>query len=158
QRHGVPDWIWQLWEQHAPVPRLPTVTIGLRFTLHGDMSFAVEDDPFSAPGVYPAIEVQVGLPLPPPGTIAREYDAVVREVQGWHRELPGGMPVRQEHDVAVRTWAVGLLMVAGQRFSDAQTAVCERTQSPVVSQSRFNDDRRRLLQRVPEARPFLRPG
>jgi hypothetical protein len=132
-----------------------SVAICIAFSLHGDLTYAGENSPFWGPADFPFVEVEVPIPLPPAGAIAREYDAVVRDLKAWHLELPGGIPTRQENEVAVRTWAVGLLMAEGRRFGDAQRDVCGDGILPDVSQSRFGEDRRRLLIRVPEARPYL---
>ncbi len=103
---------------------------------------------------FPYVAVDVELPLPPEGVVAREYDALVRARRGWHRDLPGGGS-RQDKEVAVRTWAVGLLVAAGQPVNDAMDAVARRIGLVGVTQTRFGQDRQKLLERVPEAKPYL---
>lgn len=102
----------------------------------------------------PFVEVRVRRPPPPPGVVARQYDTVVREQQRWHLALPGAGG-RQDKAVALRTWAVGLLVARGERFADAMRLAAEGAGVPEVSQSRFGQDRQRLLERVPEARVYL---
>ena len=103
---------------------------------------------------FPYVLVTIPLPGPPAGAISREYEALVRDQRRWHLGLPGG-GTRQDKEVALRTWAVGLLMTHGLRFVDAMHAVCQRTGLADVSQARFGQDRQRLIDRVPEAAPFL---
>lgn len=103
----------------------------------------------------PCIGVLVPIPLCSPGGVGREYDAVVRAQNRWHLALPGATATRQEKEVAVRTWSVGLLLGHGNRFGAAMRRVSEAGRLADVSQSRFGIDRRRLVERVPEARPFL---
>lgn len=115
----------------------------------------------------PYVEVVAPAPLPPKGTVTREYDALVRGERGWHLALPGGGS-KQEKEVAVRIWAVGLLVAAGELFGEAMHAVAGREDgAPVghtradragltpVGQTRFGQDRQKLVERVPEARPYL---
>ncbi len=102
----------------------------------------------------PFVAVRVVAPLPPSGAIAREYDAIVRDLHGWHLHLPGAGS-RQDKEVALRTWGVALLLGAGRRFGTAMRMVCEAGRLIEVSQTRFGVDRQRVLERVPEARPFL---
>jgi hypothetical protein len=132
------------------------VEVRIAFAVHGDLSYAEHEPFFWGPGEFPYVEVLVPLPMPPPGTIAREYDAMVREQHAWHEQLPGGISKYQEKEVAIRTWAVGLLMASGRRHRDAMRDVCAVGVLAEVSQSCFGGDRRRLLERVPEARPYLR--
>ena len=102
----------------------------------------------------PFIMVTVALPAPPKGILALAYDGIVREQQRWHRELPGGAS-KQEKEVAIRTWAVGLLMADGMRAADALGVVATATNRHVVSHVRFGEDRKRLIMRVPEAAAYL---
>jgi hypothetical protein len=108
-----------------------------------------------APLRVPFIAMQVGMPLPPTGAIAREYDAIVRDMHGWHLRLPDAMASRQEKEVAVRTWAVGFLVAGGVTFGQAMPRVCGATGLIEVSQTRFGEDRKRLMVRVPEAAEIL---
>jgi len=107
-------------------------------------------DPLHAPYVV----VTLPLPGPPPGVISREYDAIVCGDKGWHRLLPGG-GTRQEKEVALRAWTVGLLMVDGMGFGEAMRTVCQRAGLAEAGQTRFNQDRQRLVARVPEAQAYL---
>lgn len=102
----------------------------------------------------PHVAICAELPLPPPGAIAREYDALVRRERQWHLLLPGGGS-RQDKEVAIRTWAVAMLMTEGMVFGDAMAEVHRVTGFGDVSQARFGQDRTRLLERVPEAEPYL---
>jgi hypothetical protein len=102
----------------------------------------------------PFISVTLSLPLPPEGVIAHMYDTIVREQHKWHLELPGSES-KQEKEVALRTWAVGLLQEGGDRFMDAMGAFASATGLIEVGQTRFGQDRARLLDRVPEAKPYL---
>jgi hypothetical protein len=103
----------------------------------------------------PCIAVVAPLPLCSKGAVGREYDAAVRDQHRWHLLLPDANETRQEKDVALRTWGVGLLLRHGERFGAAMRRVCEAGPLQEVSQSRFNVDRQALLKRVPEAAPFL---
>jgi hypothetical protein len=125
--------------------------------LVGDLECATDDCPFWGPGDLPYVAVHVPFPLPPAGVMAHTYDAIVRDAHAWHLELPGGVPSRQERIVAIRTWAIALLMAHGMRFGAAQHVLGQHCGLPDISQSRFSEDRRRLLQRVPEAQPYLQP-
>jgi len=150
----------------APGPPEDGIAVRLAFAFvdgGGDLGdLAADGQPRS-----PYVEVVAPVPLPPAGTVAREYDALVREARRWHLALPGGGS-KQEKEVAVRTWAVGLLVAAGELFSEAMHAVAGREDgAPVghtradragltpVGQTRFGQDRQKLVERVPEARPYL---
>ncbi len=102
----------------------------------------------------PFVPIVAYVPLHPAGTIGREYEAIVRDLKQWHLALPG-VASRQDKEVAVRTWAVGLLMAAGERFTAAMREVCHQADLPEVSQTRFGQDRQRLVERVPEAAAHL---
>lgn len=101
-----------------------------------------------------AIELVIPLPLPDPEIISVSYALNVRS-RGWHTELPGGTPTRQSKAVAIRTWAVGLLMAGGMAFFDAMWEVATIGDFEPRTQPRFIKDRSLLLTRVPEAQPFL---
>lgn len=150
---------------HAARPPLPTATsasirIEFRLVHHRDAVEGDGDEPHTKhtgherDAVGPYVEVLVPYPPPPPGTVGREYDAVVRDRHQWHLLLPGAVS-RQDKEVAVRTWAVGLLVGTGLRFGSAMRLVSHRCETPEVSQTRFTQDRKRLLERVPEATPYL---
>lgn len=98
--------------------------------------------------------VTLPVPGPPAGVISREYDALVCGNKGWHRLLPGG-GTHQDKEVALRTWAVGLLMLHGMGFGEAMRVVCQRARLVEVSQTRFGQDRKHLIARVPEAERYL---
>jgi hypothetical protein len=123
-----------------------------------DFSFSDEADTTQAPVEltqrHRFVTVGIPLPGPPPGVIRREYEALVCEQQEWHRRLPGGGS-RQDKEVAIRTWAVGLLVADGMRFPEAMRLVSKRDQIGEVSQARFGQDRQRLVERVPESNPYL---
>ena len=57
--------------------------------------------------------------------------------------------------MAIRTWAVGRLQNQGMRWRDAMRLVSEETGLPEVSQSKYQLDKQRLIERVPEARHHL---
>ena len=128
-------------------------------SLHIDFALVTDPDSEQFPdlgdsNLLPFIVVTVPDPLPPEGVIARAYDAIVREQHRWHLDLPGS-GTKQEADVALRTWAIALLMAGGERFMDAQGEVELRTGHRGVTQTRFGQDRARLIERVPEAEPYL---
>lgn len=131
-------------------PERAWVRVG--FALVEDRAHA--DAAFGAVVRLPYVQVEVDLPLPPEGVVARDYDAVVRGAHAWHLRLPGSGS-RQEKEVALRTWAVALLMAGGARFGDAMHDVASRSGLQDVSQTRFGHDRQRLLERVPEAVTYL---
>lgn len=106
------------------------------------------------PPRYPYVLVEVPIPLPPENTIQREYDALVRQERGWHLELPGSGS-RQEKVVALRTWTVGLLVHDGTAVNDAIDEVHTQLKLGDITQSCFGLDRKRLLERVPEAATYL---
>jgi hypothetical protein len=103
---------------------------------------------------FPYILVEVPLPLPPEQTIAREYEALVRVQRGWHLDLPGSGS-RQEKEVAIRTWTIGLLVATGMAVNDAIEIMHLQLNLGDITQTRFGQDRKRLLERVPEAGPYL---
>jgi hypothetical protein len=130
-----------------------TVKIRVSFAF-ADETQARADARSDDPPRFPYVLVEAPLPLPPEKTIEREYDVLVREQRHWHRALPGGEN-RQEKEVAVRTWTLGLLIRQGETFNHAQAAMHERLQLGDITQTRFGQDRKRLIERVPEARPYL---
>ncbi len=128
--------------------------------IHLAFSLAAGD---AATGVPATVLVEVGLPFPWPGTIERDYDAIVRAANQWHLTLVG-KPTRQTPRVAVRTWAVGLLTAGGWSFDDAQKDVFEAFPGLVqptdtasgLSYSGFERSRGLLIKRVPEAAPYVK--
>jgi hypothetical protein len=104
--------------------------------------------------VRPHVVVVVGAPFPPAGTIAKLYDDNVVAKEQWDKLL-AGTPKQQEKRVALRTWAVGLLVGSGHRTARAIRDVSDVLGEEEISQVQFTEDRRRLVERVPEAQPFL---
>jgi hypothetical protein len=106
----------------------------------------------------PYVEMVVGLPLPPLGVLAHLYEAVVRGQYQWHHQLAGTVS-RQYTDVAIRTWTVGLLISRTvdkpMGFLDAMRAYEDATLRPGVTQVKFGDNRKELIERVPEARDYV---
>jgi hypothetical protein len=103
----------------------------------------------------PYIQVTVWWPLPPPGVVGNAYDAIVRKQHQWHLELPGSGTL-QDKEVAIRTWAVGLLMSLGGTFSSALRDLESVFGYFDLSQEGDRQARNRLFDRVPEARSCLR--
>jgi hypothetical protein len=127
----------------------------LRLTFaFGDEARARSDAQGDGESRFPYILVETPVALPPEGTIAREYDALVREKWGWHRSLPGGES-RQEKEVALRTWMLGLLMREGGTFNQAMSTIQTVLGLDGIAQARFGQDRKQLIARVPEAKPYL---
>lgn len=142
----------------TPEPRTGGHLPGDPSTVHVEfrlVSAAPEEDAEPAwTRQVPYVEVRIYLPLPPEGVLARQYDAVVRDRQQWHLALPGTTGA-QDKEVALRTWAVGLLISDRRSFASAMREVHEAVGIPEVSQACFTADRKRLLERVPEARPYV---
>ena len=114
----------------------------------------------------PFVEVTIGLPLPPEGAIAREYDAIVGANQQWTSLLtpaPGGEEIR----TAIRTWATALLAKSGLTTNTAlhrsgkltEPHLPEGSQSD-LSPAAYYMNRRALFARAPMAEECvaLRPG
>ena len=116
------------------------------------MSFELKTDRSSN---QPFVRITSALPFPPRGVLANAYEAVVVGGEGWAGVLPGPAN-NQQPETALRTWAVGLLAAAGWDTNDAIRAVTERAGwDNYVSQERFNQDRRLLVERFPAARAHL---
>ncbi len=150
-----------MWAQHIRRPDASARPYSPVEPVHLTIHFAFSDparrsadvdDP--APPLAPSVAVTIPFPLPPAGAIAREYDALVRDRLEWHRQLRGG-GTRQETEVALRTWAAALLVADGMRFGEAMSNVCQWAGLDEVSQTRFGQDRQRLVERVPEAECYL---
>jgi len=137
----------------APGAPVSDLAVRLAFSFVDGRGIPDDGGEDGSPG-SPYIEVIAGFPLPPAGAVAREYDALVRGERQWHQSLPGGGS-RQEMEVAIRTWVVGLLVAAGDRFGDAMATACRGAGLVEVSQTRFNQDRQKLIERVPEAAQYL---
>jgi hypothetical protein len=108
------------------------------------------------PDIFPYIDVTIARPLPPRGIIGPVYDAIVRQQRQWHLELPGGETV-QDKEVAIRTWAIGLLMNERLSFGRALRVLESRWGDLYLGQEADRQARNRLMTRVPEVRLYLRP-
>jgi hypothetical protein len=147
-----PDWTQWLDGKEEASAQSEVVSLSVEFSFSDEQSA-----PASEGGAYSRdCYVRVGIPLPgpPPGVISREYEALVRQQRAWHLRLLGGGS-RQDKEVALRTWAVGLLLADGTRFAEAMRLVSGRKEVGEVSQTRFGQDRQKLVERVPEAKSFL---
>ncbi|MFN8678794.1 MAG: hypothetical protein U0Z70_20615 [Thermomicrobiales bacterium] len=107
------------------------------------------------PKDFPCIDLVLPLPVPDASLVAQFYDLRVRHQRRWHEHLPGGRASNQQKHVAIRTWAIGLLQATGRTFHQALDAVLDLCEKDDLTQSCHGDDRRVLLQRVPEARPYV---
>jgi hypothetical protein len=104
--------------------------------------------------LQPHVRIVAGLPLPPAGTLAKLYDDIVVSDRKWTEQLVG-KPSRQEKRVALRTWAVALLVASSIKTIDAMREVCNILRVAEVTAVQFTGDRQRLVERVPEAQPYL---
>lgn len=130
-----------------------------RWDENGQLRFLVDySDPHWEVNTWgPMIVIAAPEPLPSEGVIAAFYDATVINDRRWHEALFGGSN-GQDVPTAIRTWATALLMKAGKTFGQAVGALhygASGIGGEAVSQKRFGEDRRRLLARAPEAKPFL---
>lgn len=89
--------------------------------------------------------------------IAAAYDAIAIQHHRWHTQLFGyGAPQKQTVDVAIRTWAIGILIGAGIRQQDAIRQTFTRLElAGDLADAQWSVDRKNLIARVPEARPHL---
>ncbi len=141
-----------------PVPPRPPDWVAVR------VAFRLEEretelDAFlsgrGAPLSLPHVVVTAALPFPPEGVIAALYNRIVVSEKGWDQQLQGAANI-QERRVALRTWAVGLLVGQGDKTLSAIDEVCERIGQPEpITQTRFGEDRALLVARVPEAKPYV---
>lgn len=109
------------------------------------------------PVQLPNIWVTVQMPLPPEGIIAANYDAIARRQHEWNLSLRGSEK-NPTNEAAIRSWAVGLLTNDGMSVREAinhVVALMGLGPDAGYSETRFNQDRKELLDRVPEARPFV---
>lgn len=106
-------------------------------------------------GWPPMVLMAVAEPLPPASMISEFYDRVVIEQNRWHEHLLGAAN-GQSVQVAIRTWAIGLLVTSGDTFMSASRKVHQIIDTPEVGQKRFQVDRESLLRRAPEALPFFK--
>lgn len=103
----------------------------------------------------PVIMVTTTYPLPPEGQIASAFNAVAIEQHGWNGRLFGaGARQNQGIEVAIRTWTIGLLKGLGLD-SHAVGRLTEPLFRQPVSEQIFNEQRRELVRRVPEAEIFV---
>jgi hypothetical protein len=98
----------------------------------------------------PHINVRVSLPPPSPEVIAAHVDVVMNQ---WRGRITQG--VNQDPETAIRTWTIALLMTDGLNFGQALYRWRRFGGSSDISNRRFDEDKKRLLSRVPEARPVL---
>ncbi len=103
---------------------------------------------------FPVVLVDLPLPLPPFSVIEAFYDGVVIGEKQWHLQLVGESN-QQTVEVAIRTWAIALLARSGMNVNKAIDLVADHTRNDSISQERFNQARRHLRARVPEAAPYL---
>jgi hypothetical protein len=141
---------WMSDETYDDDANVVSLTINIEFALVLDP----HPEPYGRTARTPYVQVRVHTPLPPAGAIAREYERVVRDGKAWHLHLPGEGS-RQDKEVALRTWSLGLLTRTGMKFIEASRLLHQAIGLAEVSQACFNADRVRLLDRVPEARPYL---
>jgi hypothetical protein len=100
------------------------------------------------------IQIKAPRPLLPEGPLASLYDAIARDQQQWHLNLPGTAS-KQDRIVAIRTWAIGLLTADGERFTDAEADVAKLMGLKSWTNTRFVQARQTLVTRVPEAKAAL---
>jgi hypothetical protein len=153
-QYGHGDWSRRLW--FGPTASTESVVVRVAFEFAPAGSEVIDVFPRSEPlkFVQPHVVVTVAPPLPPAGTIAKLYDDIVLAQRQWHKDLAGA-PTQQEKRVALRTWAIGLLVGAKRKTSYAISDVCEALGENWISEVQFTKDRRRLVERVPEAEQFL---
>lgn len=148
----------QQWTGATPLTDQSVIRVAFEFAHAGSevVDFSrrwVEEWP--APTLaLPHVVVTVAPPFPPEGTIARLYDDIVLGHHRWHERL-AGTPARQEKRIALRTWAIGLLVGAGNNTARAINDVAALLGEGAISQVQFTEDRQRLVDRVPEAQPYL---
>lgn len=105
---------------------------------------------------HPHVFVSVALPFPPQGVIAALYNGIVVAEKRWDQRLRGVANV-QGRRVTIRTWAIGLLVASGATTTDSIFDVFSAMgQHGSISSQQFNQDRLRLIERVPEAETYLR--
>ena len=118
------------------------------------LAFEFREDPVAR---RPFVRATTTLPLPPADVVKAAYDAVVVRQEKWARKLTTSQVANQQQpETAVRTWAVGLLAAAGMDTNEAIWRVKERAGGDqLITQERFNQDRRLLVQRFPAAEPYV---
>lgn len=150
--HG--GWSRQHWPGTEPSTDSMVVRVAFEFAPAGSEVFDMFRRSQPPTLALPHIVVTVAPPIPPAGAIAKLYDDIVLGQHRWHERLTGS-PTRQEKRVALRTWAVGLLVGSGRKTSLAIRDVSEVLGEEEISQVQFTEDRRRLVELVPEAQPYL---
>jgi hypothetical protein len=131
--------------------------VGSAPSMHLDITFVKDPSELQTDYLVPAaphVVVTVGYPPPSVHTIANAYDGYFRDHPWLQLELGGGRS-NEDKDIAIRTWSIGLLMREGLTFARAV-----RELEPVLgylelSQAADLDARKRLIERVPEAKPYL---
>jgi hypothetical protein len=126
-------------------------------SMYLDITFVKEPSQLQTDYLVPAVPhvvVTVGFPPPSARTIANAYDGYLRDHPWLALELGGGRS-NEDKNIAIRTWAIGLLMREGLTFARAV-----RELEPVMgyfdySQEADRQARKRLIERVPEAAPYL---
>jgi hypothetical protein len=107
----------------------------------------------------PYIRFVIGFPWPPACLIARNYDAA-RDLhpewaQAWGAAAAAAS--KQEPRVAIRTWAVCLLMNAAIPEDEAMRLVGALPGLGTIARPGLYPDRTKLLRRVPQAASYLYP-
>jgi hypothetical protein len=151
---GYGDWQKRPWLEAESSTESAVVRVAFAFAPAGSQSIGLALHVEPPTLALPHVIVTVAPPFPPPGTIATLYDDIVLRQRRWHERL-AGIPTRQEKRVALRTWAIGLLVGAGRKTALAIREVSAILGEDEISQVQFTEDRHRLVERVPEAQPFL---
>lgn len=138
--------------------------IGVTFDFFGEAELRINTDwpdPRTGDKRYvnvlsPIIVCTSSFPLPPEGLITAAYDLIPRQQHQWHERLFGnGQKHKQRATVAIRTWAIGLLLGFGARQRDAMMKVAQALGPEGEVSDQWNVDRRNLVSRVPEATPYV---
>lgn len=142
-------------EAQAAYPTIRQEHPELWWSLHVGLSF-VDGDPNHPDPImrFPTIVLSVKVPLPSPGLIQDIFDRVAVDEKGWTSKL-GGAADDQTPLVALRAWAIGLLVGAGCSVKEATDMIVDRGGLAWVTSTRFNEDRATIIARVPMAAPFL---
>lgn len=101
----------------------------------------------------PFVRVVIGYPWPPAEVLAWNYD-VARLLHPEWRIAWGEDPTAaraQGAEVAIRTWAVSLLMAAGLSHRKAMDRVCTSCGFRPIERPGWHNQRTELRQRVPQA-------
>lgn len=117
---------------------------------------AVRSSVPAVPSHYgPFVMVTVTRPVPPPGVVAAYYDGIAIGRNQWNESLRGAKS-RQNPITAIRTWTAGLLFGSGLSKAEAyeQASNCLED-TPYPDDSKRREDRKNLVRRVIEAKPFV---